>query len=68
MKQFFGTEMPKLGCGLMRVPRLEDGKTIDVKQCEEMTDKFLAAGLKYFDTFIKLEKPCNLCIKRIYFI
>lgn len=50
MKQFFGTEMPKLGFGLMRLPRLEDGKTIDVKQCEEMTDKFLAAGLKYFDT------------------
>ncbi len=50
MKQFFGTEMPKLGFGLMRLPRLEDGKTIDVKQCKEMTDKFLAAGLKYFDT------------------
>ncbi len=50
MKEFFGEVMPKLGFGLMRLPRLEDGKTIDVKQCEEMTDKFLAAGLKYFDT------------------
>lgn len=50
MKEFFGTEMPKLGFGLMRLPRLADGKTIDVAQCEEMTDKFLSAGLKYFDT------------------
>ena len=50
MKDFFGLDMPKLGFGLMRLPRLEDGKTIDVAQCEVMTDKFLEAGLKYFDT------------------
>ena len=50
MKKFFGTEMPKLGFGLMRLPRLEDGKTIDVEQCKTMTDLFLEAGMKYFDT------------------
>lgn len=50
MKEFFGTQMPKLGFGLMRLPRLEDGKTIDVEQCEIMTDKFLDAGMRYFDT------------------
>lgn len=50
MKEFFGTTMPKLGFGLMRLPRLEDGKTIDVDQCEVMTDKFLDAGMRYFDT------------------
>lgn len=50
MKDFFGLQMPKLGFGLMRLPRKEDGKTIDVEQCKVMTDKFLEAGLKYFDT------------------
>lgn len=49
MKEFFGMEMPKLGFGLMRLPRLEDG-SIDIAQCEEMTDRFLEAGLRYFDT------------------
>ena len=50
MKDFFGLNIPKLGFGLMRLPRLQDGKTIDVAQSEIMTDKFLEAGLKYFDT------------------
>ena len=40
----------KLGFGLMRLPKLEDGKTIDVEQVKVMVDKFLAAGLTYFDT------------------
>ncbi|MBQ1355110.1 MAG: aldo/keto reductase [Solobacterium sp.] len=39
----------KLGFGLMRLPRLADG-TIDVEQVSVMTDKFLEAGLTYFDT------------------
>ncbi len=50
MKDFFGLNMPRLGFGLMRLPRLADGKTIDIAQCEQMTDAFLAAGMKYFDT------------------
>jgi len=41
--------LPKLGFGLMRLPRLEDG-TIDVEQTKVMVDHFLDAGLKYFDT------------------
>jgi len=49
MTQFFGQDMPKFGFGLMRLPRLEDG-SIDIPQCEQMTDLFLEAGLKYFDT------------------
>lgn len=49
MKDFFGLHMPRLGFGLMRLPRLEDG-TIDIAQCEKMTDAFLDAGMKYFDT------------------
>ena len=39
----------KLGFGLMRLPRLEDG-SIDVPQVSEMVDLFLEAGGTYFDT------------------
>ena len=49
MKQFFESPIPKLGFGLMRLPRLSDG-TIDIEQTKAMTDSFLSAGLKYFDT------------------
>ena len=49
MKEFFGVEMPKLGFGLMRLPKDGEGK-IDVVETSVMVDKFLAAGLKYFDT------------------
>ena len=49
MKQFFGTEMPRLGFGMMRLPRFED-KSFDVEQVKQMVDRFLASGLKYFDT------------------
>ena len=50
MKEFFGVQMPRLGFGLMRLPRLADGKTIDIEQTKRMTDMFIEAGLKYFDT------------------
>ena len=49
MKEFFGTQMPKLGFGMMRLPRFED-KSFDIEQVKEMVDRFLAAGLKYVDT------------------
>ena len=49
MSEKIFTEMPKLGFGLMRLPRLED-KSIDVEQVKVMADMFLAAGMKYFDT------------------
>ena len=39
----------KLGFGLMRLPRLEDG-AIDVPQVSKMVDLFLEAGGTYFDT------------------
>ena len=38
----------KLGFGLMRLPR--KGLAIDVKQMSSMVDRFLDAGLTYFDT------------------
>ena len=39
----------KLGFGLMRLPKLENGE-IDVEQVKVMVDKFLEAGMTYFDT------------------
>lgn len=49
MSDYFGKSTPKLGFGLMRLPRLKDG-SIDVAQTSEMVDRFLDAGLTYFDT------------------
>ena len=39
----------KLGFGLMRLPKLEDG-SIDIPQVSEMADRFIEAGGTYFDT------------------
>ena len=50
MSDYFGKEVPKLGFGLMRLPKLEDGKTIDIEQTKTMVDLFMKAGLTYFDT------------------
>lgn len=49
MERYFGENVPKLGFGLMRLPKLSDGK-IDIEQTKEMVDLFLDAGLTYFDT------------------
>ena len=46
---YLGQDTTKLGFGLMRLPRLEDG-SIDVAQVAQMADEFLAAGGTYFDT------------------
>ena len=39
----------KLGFGMMRLPRLENG-SIDIEQAKTMVDLFMAAGGTYFDT------------------
>ena len=49
MSVYTGKEKLKLGFGLMRLPRLEDG-SIDVPQVSEMVDLFMEAGGTYFDT------------------
>ena len=49
MERYFGENTPKLGFGLMRLPRNED-KTIDIEQTKQMVDLFMAAGQTYFDT------------------
>ncbi len=50
MSDYFGKEVPKLGFGLMRLPRKM--LAIDVEQVTKMTDLFLEAGFTYFDTAI----------------
>lgn len=48
MSDYFGKEVPKLGFGLMRLPK--KGLSIDIRQMEQMVDAFLEAGFTYFDT------------------
>ena len=40
--------MPKLGFGLMRLPK--KGLSIDIDQTAQMVDMFMDAGFNYFDT------------------
>lgn len=50
MSDYFGKDVFKLGFGLMRLPKLADGKSIDIEQTSKMVDLFLDAGGTYFDT------------------
>lgn len=49
MERYFGENTPKLGFGLMRLPKEKSGK-IDLEQTKKMVDLFMAAGQTYFDT------------------
>lgn len=49
MERYFGEAVPKLGFGLMRLPKEASGK-IDIEQTKKMVDLFMSAGLNYFDT------------------
>lgn len=46
---YLGEDIGKLGFGLMRLPRLEDGSFDHELTCQ-MVDRFLEAGFTYFDT------------------
>ena len=48
MSGYFGKEVPKLGFGLMRLPRKL--LATDVEQVKRMVDLFMAAGFTYYDT------------------
>ena len=52
MSEYFGKNVPKLGFGLMRLPRVQGAEkdTIDIEETSRMVDAFLEAGLTYFDT------------------
>lgn len=49
MERYFGESTPKLGFGLMRLPKDGNGK-IDIEHTKKMVDMFLDAGQTYFDT------------------
>ncbi len=49
MERYFGEKTPKLGFGLMRLPKTEGGK-IDIEHTKKMVDMFMEAGQTYFDT------------------
>ena len=46
---YLGESIPRLGFGLMRLPKLDNG-SIDIDQTGQMVDLFLEAGCTYFDT------------------
>ncbi len=46
---YLGEETKKLGFGLMRLPKLDDG-TFDLEQVKQMVDLFMSKGFTYFDT------------------
>ena len=48
-EKYLGESIPKLGFGLMRLPRRED-ETIDTDHTARMADMFLDRGFRYFDT------------------
>ncbi|MCM1100694.1 MAG: aldo/keto reductase [Clostridium sp.] len=48
MLDTFKGEIPKLGFGLMRLPR--KGLFMDVEQVKQMVDLYMEAGFRYFDT------------------
>ena len=52
MSDYLGKDTPKLGFGLMRLPRVKGAETdtIDMEETSRMVDAFLEAGLTYFDT------------------
>lgn len=55
MSEYFGKDTFKLGFGLMRLPKLENGR-IDVELTKEMVDAFINAGGTYFDTAYVYDK------------
>lgn len=49
MEKYFGANTPKLGFGLMRLPKKLGGR-INIDETKQMVDLFMEAGLTYFDT------------------
>ena len=64
---YFGKETPKLGFGLMRLPK--KGILTDIEQVKRMVDLFLEAGFTYFDTayvYIGSESAVNKALVERY--
>ena len=66
MGDWFGKDVFKLGFGLMRLPKLEDGE-IDIEQVIKMVDMVIEGGGTYFDTAYvydngKSEEAAKVCL------
>lgn len=48
MENYLGADIPKLGFGLMRLPK--NGNVINIEETKAMVDLFIASGFCYFDT------------------
>lgn len=48
MENYLGSDIRKLGFGLMRLPK--NGDEIDLEQVRVLVDRFMEAGFTYFDT------------------
>lgn len=56
--------VPKLGFGMMRLPKRDDGQ-IDMEQVEKMVDLFLARGFRYVDTaYGYMNSQSEACVGR----
>lgn len=64
LEKEFVSAMPKLGFGLMRLPRKSEN-VIDTEEAAQMTDAFLAAGMKYFDTAYVYDGSEEACRKAL---
>ena len=47
-EKYLGSDIKKLGFGLMRLPM--NGEEIDIEQTKKMADLFMEKGFTYFDT------------------
>lgn len=50
MEDYLGKDTFKLGFGLMRLPKMADGKATDLEESKKLIDRFIEAGGTYFDT------------------
>lgn len=64
MSDYFGKEIPKLGFGLMRLPK--KGLHTDIEQVKHMVDLFMEAGFTYFDTAI-LSRLVDIFFSRVLY-
>ncbi len=60
MERYLGESIPKLGFGLMRLPKTADG-SIDIDETSRMVDAFMDAGLTYFDTAYVYDDGASEC-------
>ena len=61
MSDYFGKEVPKLGFGLMRLPK--KGLHTDIEQVKHMVDLFMEAGFTYTSSRVDMLVEMNIVKK-----